>query len=196
MAHPNFEVLVDYVEGKLSPAELTSVEAHLNQPCSHCQGRTRHITELFQIIATDKTVAPPTIVLNRMLAVIKRLAPSRPRLPIRLVFDSWQHAPLAATRSATQAKQLLYSTGELDVDLNFAPSAESTTVRGQVLGSGQPDDQPPPLVVLQSGESIVAVTKTDRLGQFVFQSVPAGQYDLHIEFEDNQIAIEGLQLGQ
>jgi hypothetical protein len=196
MAHPSFENLLNLATGALSSDDRASVEAHVNQPCSHCQAHLRKVTELIQIMANDQTVAPPPPVLQRMLAVIKRLAADRPRLPVRLIFDSWRHAPLAATRSATQAQQLLFAAEGLDIDLHFTPGADNTTVRGQILGGEQPEDRPASLVVLQSGEEIVALTRTDRHGQFVFQSVPAGTYDLHIELEQNQIAIEGLQLGQ
>src|SRR5262245_5859278 len=136
MSHINFETLLDYVEGSLNPETVSAVEAHLAQPCARCQALARQITELTQLMAHDKTAAPPQPLLKRMLAVIhRRPATERPRIPAALIFDSWQHAPLAAVRGAGQAQQLLFSAEGLDIDLHLTSSQDETTVRGQILGS-------------------------------------------------------------
>jgi hypothetical protein len=195
MAHLNFETLLNYVEGSLNPEAASAVEAHLNQPCTRCRALSGQIAELLHLMTHDNTVAPPQPLLQRMLAVVKRhTAPDRPRIPAALVFNSWQHAPLAAVRGSGQAHQLLFSAEGLDIDLHLTSSQDETTVRGQILGSDQDKAQPAPVVNLYSGGDFVATTATDRLGQFVFQSIPAGTYELHIELDYADITIEGIRL--
>ncbi len=196
MPHPSFESLLNYVDGSLPQDTRASIESHLNGPCARCQLRVRRLTQLLQQMAADTTVTPPSHVLNRMLAVVRRLAPNRPRLPAQLVFDSWQHAPLAAMRGASQAQQLLFTAEGLDIDLQVSQGPASATVRGQILGNEPADAQPTAMVVLQAGKEVVATAEPDRLGQFVFRSIPAGTYEIHIEYEQNDIAIDGLHLGQ
>jgi hypothetical protein len=196
MTHPTFETLLNYVDGRISGDERTGIEAHLSLPCSRCQVRVQRIGEVLQLMAQDSTVTSPSPVLRRMLAAIRRLTPNRPRIPVQLVFDSWQHAPLAAMRGATTSQQLLFSAEGVDIDLQVSPDSNGATVRGQILSNSENVAQPAPFIVLQAGEDITASSETDKLGQFVFRSVPAGTYDLHIEFEQNQLAIEGLQIGK
>jgi hypothetical protein len=195
MAHLNFETLLDYVEGLLSSETTAEVETHLNQPCPRCRALVGRITEVTNLMLNDQTQAPPRAVLQRMLATLHRhAAVNRPRVPATLVFNSWQHAPLAAVRGPGQAQQLLYSAEGLDIDLHLTAGQNDTTVRGQILGAARDAAQPTPVVVLYTGGDFVATTTTDRLGQFVFQSLPSGTYDLHIELDDANITIEGIRL--
>jgi hypothetical protein len=196
MKHPSFETLLTYQDGTLTGEEHSAVEAHLNQPCARCQARVQRLGELLQLMATDKTVAPPPPVLRRLVSVFRRLTPNRPRLPIRLVFDSWQHAPLAATRGGSQTQQLLFSAEGWDIDLQISANAGLVSLQGQILGNESLDAQPVPQVLLRSGEALVATTETDRLGQFTFPALPFGAYALHIELENSEIAIEDLHFGQ
>lgn len=197
MAHLNFETILNYVEGSLSLEARSGVEAHLNQPCLHCQALAARVTDLLHLMANDNTIAPPRAVVQRMLAVIHRhAATDRPRIPATLVFDSWQHDPLLAMRGPESAlhQQLLFRAEGLDIDLQLTSSQDDTTVRGQILSAGQDEVLLAPVVVLHSRGDVVAATETDRLGQFAFESVPSGIYDLHIELERADIAIEGIRL--
>ncbi len=198
MTHPDYETLLNYVEASQSVEARASTEAHLNQPCSQCQARTKHIAELLGMLAVpDSTFVPPPAVLRRMLNVPYRQRISeRSTTPLSLVFDSLtQRIVGSRAGGAPNAQQLLFSAEGVDVDLHVTSGPNQLTLRGQVLGSPSGQSRSTILVILQSGEENVLTTETDRLGQFVFHSVPAGTYDLHVELEETEIAIPGLRLG-
>src|ERR671916_835931 len=85
--------------------------------------------------------APPALVSGVVRMFRARRAQSEApgllrRLVAALAFDSSSLTPAFGVRSgqAAPARQLLFSAGDLDVDLRLAQGSEGWTVSGQVLG--------------------------------------------------------------
>ena len=211
MKCPSFEQLIDHVDGKLTPASADSVATHVAD-CEFCAKEHSWYRQVRTLAATDDSTAPPPWVLKRAVRIFEG-APSRPRLAQRigqvvasLVFDSFARPQLAGVRSTeTASRQLLYRAGEYSIDLQVAPSAESSKAGatgadliGQVLREGETTFQSVGglrLQVARGGEA-AHVTVTDPMGEFKISNVVYGVYDLRVELADGQITVPEVPITQ
>lgn len=109
-----------------------------------------------------------------------------------LSFDSFARPLAHGVRGAgaVEGRQLVFSLADLDVAINLRLHGPGPTVdvTGQVLdpivpGGGQ-------TVHLRASEHEVLTTAADELGEFRFESVQPGSYDMVIARERVEIAIE------
>src|ERR1044071_9416118 len=108
MKCPVFEQVIDYLDGKLTPAEAAPVAAHLTTDCAACAETRTWYERLRAVTASDDSVAPPTWVFKQAVRLFETTR--RPRLAerlgdaiARLVFDSFARPQLAGIRSAETA---------------------------------------------------------------------------------------------
>src|SRR5512138_291486 len=130
--HISFAILIEYQERTLSISEQEAVETHLAEPCPACQKNLEHAGELLAAFAQpDETVAPPEAVVERAIGTFPHRSQvvgafpslsamvSLPRIIASLLFDNFKQAPLAAVRGAARSRQLLFTAGEVDIDLQI-----------------------------------------------------------------------------
>jgi hypothetical protein len=199
MAHIKYGILLNYLEDRLSAEERRQVDAHLARPCWQC---ARHLTLLRAVLHTttgDRTSAPPEEVLKRAVDIPKTHQTRQPKPWVRVVaalrFDSHLQLSAAATRGATRARQLLFTTEQLDIDLQIRPGRGDSDLLGQMLGIRRVEEMVPVFVSLQSSAGeLLRATETDPLGQFAFRQIPFGTYDLVFDLENQEVAVTGLEL--
>lgn len=174
--------------------------AHVEQPCARCRAILAHLEQIQQILHQPKIPAqvPAREVLQRMLAVfqVERPTWSR-RILAALQFDSFQQFSLAPVRGLPQSRQMLFRTLDVDIDLRVTQEDGTASIHGQVLmASDRLETAVPPsaTVSLEQAGEIVACTRTDEWGQFLFPYMPAGLYDLFVTYGETQIVIENLSL--
>ncbi len=199
--HPRLVVLIEHILHTLSSEERLEVERHLALPCLRCQTIVSRFEQVWEILRAPKIVsqAPPLPVLQRMVSVfqMERFSWSQ-RISAVLQFDSFRQLSLSPVRGVTQARQMLFSASGVDIDLRVTPEDGAVSVRGQVLGANDVDRQgwqEAILVCLQQAGEVIACTRTDEWGQFLFSYVPTGTYDLLVSYRQTQIAVENLLLG-
>lgn len=207
MACPPFETLIESTDGRLSTAERETVARHV-AGCDACTGTMRWYQSFVVSAAADQSFDPPEWVTRRALRLFEdaREAASRrgvrglvARLRASLVFDSFSGAAspdsVPARRSgALEARQLLFSASPFDVDMLVAPALSSGRVRvtGQVLSSGEGSFESVSglRVELASGDEVMAATATTEFGEFTFEDVGAGVYEVRISGERREIVVE------
>ena len=192
MTHPSFASLLDYVEGSLSPEARAAIDEHLAGPCSQCSAELSRIRAALDALVNDDTAAPSEETLRRAVAAFRArpAAPPRARVAAILVFDNYRQSPLAAVRGpAARARQLLFTAEGLDIDLQITVTEGGATLVGQILGGERPS-----MVRLCRAGEVLDDVGPDSLGRFAFRPVPLGQYDLVIEFDSREVAIEGLEI--
>jgi hypothetical protein len=192
MTHPSFASLLDYVEGSLPPEARAAIDEHLAGPCSQCSVELSRIRAALGALANDDTVAPPEETLRRAVAAFRArpAAPPRVRIAAILVFDNYRQSSLAAVRGpAARARQLLFTAEGLDIDLQITFAEGGATLVGQILGQGQPS-----IVRLHRAGEVLDDVGADAFGRFAFRPIPQGKYDLVIEFDSREVAIEGLEI--
>lgn len=198
MAHFNYETLLNYLEDQLSVEERSQVDAHVSS-CQRCGQRLALLRTVLQSTAGDRTVAPPESILKRAVDIAhgKRESPQHKpwmRVVAALRFDSRLQLSSAATRGATRGRQMLFTTEQVDIDLQIKPGRTDSDLLGQMLSTQRTGEILPAFVSLQSSAGVLLrATETDSLGQFTFRQISSGIYDLVFELEDQEVAITGLE---
>lgn len=201
MTHLTYTTLLSYVGDCLPEADRAQIEAHLfSDLCQQCGSRVARLRAVLEAVTKDNSVAPPASVLRRALDIdLKRpTAPSaQPFLQIlaKLQFDSrLQLSPLLA-RGASKTRHMLFSTPQLDIDLEITPEDGDHSLVGQILDSEQANEPSLAFVSLknETGE-VLQGTETDSLGQFTFQQIPTGVYDLIFDLDSQEVFISSLEL--
>ena len=186
-------------EGRLAPDDTRDVRAHLDA-CTTCAGQLAEVERVTNLMRADTSVdAPRDVFLNAVQLIHVR--PARDgvvagvlrRLVASLSFDSGAQGLAFGVRSgrAEVSRQLIFSAGEVDVDLRLAPAAEGWAVSGQVLGEcaggwaelGGADT---------GGDA--ARAELNELCEFALPTVPAGSYTLRLGLGDTLVEIPGLDL--
>lgn len=198
MTHLNYDTLLNYLENRLSAEERDQVELHLAGSCRQCDRRFAHLQTVLQSVASDRTAAPPEAVLQRAIQIGRqRKSPQRKpweRIVAGLSFDSHLQLSFAATRGVTRTRQMLFTTDQVDIDLQIKPGRTDSDLLGQMLSTQRPVDVAPAFVSLQSNTGgLLRATETDSLGQFAFRQIPPGTYDLIFDLENQEVAITGLE---
>ena len=197
--HIPFERLADMAEGRLAPMDARNVRTHLTS-CPTCAGRLAEVERVTGLMRADNSVdAPRDVLVNAV-----RLFDARParegilagmirRVVASLSFDSSSPGLAFGVRSsqAAASRQLIFSAGDVDVDLRLAPSEEGWAVSGQVLGEcagGWAELGG----VGTSGDA--ARAEFNELCEFALPSVPAGSYTLRLGLGDTLVEIPDLDL--
>lgn len=198
MIHPNYETLIKYVEDQLSMSDLTRTEEHLSHPCQECNNKVTQLRIVLEAVKKNKTVAPPSDVLNRAVAAFRdRPATAhRPLLRVlaELLFDSRLQLSPMGSRGAARTRQMLFTTQHVDIDLSITPEHRDHNLLGQILDREQVDAPSGAFVSLQNEiGTLLRSIETDPLGQFTFKQIPPGVYDLVIDLGSQEVAITGLE---
>lgn len=197
------EQLLDMAQGRAEGAMADRIQVHLASGCARCQDNWDWIQKIVRLTATDDSVEPPRRVLDRAIRLFEVHGPQRKpsvleRMVASLVFDSLAQAqPVGVRQAEPAARQYVYRANDWDVDLSFEVGEEPETINitGQVLKSETAAEEVAniPVHLGQEGK-ILASTVTDRLGEFTFDHVASGTYDLSIELHDQQLWIEPLKV--
>ena len=199
MAHLNYTTLLNYLENRLSAEERSTVEEHLAGSCQHCGGRLTLLQAVLRSTQGDRSAAPPQAVLKRAVDISRSQREHSQRKPwvrvmAALSFDSRLQLSSAATRGATRARQMLFTTEQVDIDLQIKPGRGDSDLLGQMLSTRPSGEVVPAFVSLQNNTgTLLRATETDLLGQFAFRQIPSGSYDLIFDLEQEEIAITGLE---
>jgi hypothetical protein len=198
MTHISYETLLNYLENRLPAEERSKVDEHLAETCHQCDRRMSLVKTVLETAATDHTVAPPSHILqqaiDRAKGQIKEASPKFwNRLVASLTFDSHTQLSFAATRGSGRAHQMLFTTEQVDIDLQIKSGHKDHELRGQVLDAQHSGGFLPAFVSLQNNEGQQRATETDSLGQFAFHGVSSGTYDLVFDLENQEIAVTGLE---
>ena len=195
--HISFARLADLAEGRLSPEEAAEGRAHLAD-CTACSAQAAQLGHLAALMRADTSEdAPPALVSSvvRMFRARRPQGAEEPGLLRRLVaaltFDSNSLQPAFGVRSgqAAPARQMLFSAGDLDVDVRLAAGGDGWTVSGQVLGACEGGE-----VELVSEGSTAARASLNELCEFTLPAVAEGVYTLRLRLDDAEVEIPELSL--
>ena len=193
--HISFERLADLAENRLTDEERRASLSHVTA-CSHCAARLNDMEQLINLMRTDNAEdAPRDVRANAVALFGARGASTKPGIAQRLIaalsFDSARVSPAYGLRSGQpQARQLLYSAGENDLDLRIRPSGAEWFVSGQVLGQCEGGQ-----VELQGeGGTTAADAPLNDLCEFALPPVPTGRYTLRLRLTDMEVEVPDLEL--
>lgn len=192
MKHIEFANLIDKFEGRLSVEQETEITQHLSA-CGDCSAESAKLANFFAYASPDETYTVPQAVTARLLNIYQR-RPATAEAPAKrsilsglLVFDDWAMA-LNERYSGIDSRQLLYRVGEYDIDLRIDFAGEICSLAGQVL-----PEFPNAEITISTGEYTYS-SKLNEFGEFAFETVPQGIYDITIASATDELVLETVAL--
>lgn len=122
-------------------------------------------------IFRSRAVEPKKSLVQKVLAVLKiDLSPNKAAFGER-------------SAASSQARQMLFSAGEIGIDLRISETEKGSNLRGQILGEGFAN------CTIKLGEF---ETVSNELSEFSFAKISGGEYDLTLKTDETEIVIESL----
>jgi hypothetical protein len=198
-----FARLADWVEGRLSEQEASAIEERLAVADSATRAEVAWL-RAFARISEDMVIAsPPSRVRDALIERFEAYAEGKrhpgllQRLVATLTFDSTLRPALGLRAAAVPEaqQQLVYSTDAADVAMHVRPRPQDGLfdLYGQILPLNGTDSGTFGVQVL-AGSSEVATTATNELGEFTFEAVPPGEYEVLAGNERVEIRVPHVEL--
>ena len=192
-----FARLVDLVEGRLAP----EAEAQLRAQIVDDERAKADVRWLMRVVGAMRRSAvweeePSKEVVARAVSLFRPRNSSGALNPLQrfqaiLNFDSLRMPQPVGLRSGQpRERQLLFTAGQLSIDLRIIPSGTLWSLAGQVLGPSTGGGQ----VALASSATTAKVVLNE-LSEFTLPPVPAGDYTLTLRLDDIEIEVDRLQVG-
>ena len=198
----SLERLGDYYEGRADEATATQIRTHLDSGCAHCREGLAWLQETANTLLEVQQVQVPQHMLNRASALFREryLAPVRPSLLARLVFDSRLNLAFAGAREeASQTRQLRYTTETHEIELWEEKAREGGWyLMGQVLPREGGAAMTPQAATLTPSEGPPLSATQARIGEateFHFPEVPAGVYQLALLLNEVELQVPDVTVG-
>ena len=200
----DFETLADWADGRLPEEEARAVEERLAGADEATRAEAEWLRTFSRASREVVLDDPPAAQREELADVFEAYAEGRRqpgtlrRIAASLSFGGGLQ-PLAGVRSAASQEaqgQLIYSTEVADIALNFRrrPQNGRLDLDGQVF----PNDGSEPDafgVQILSGTEEVATTATDELGEFAFEGISPGEYQILVSSAEVEILISPVELG-
>ncbi|NJM39493.1 MAG: hypothetical protein HC853_01330 [Anaerolineae bacterium] len=194
---PSFSHLLDWIEGRLSEQDAATIAAQV----ASASDKTRALAtwlRAFNDVSARATLKPlPSQHHQELLRRFKVRASENQqpslfrRLLASLTFDSGAQLAIAGVRALNglgNQRQMVFSTEAADVVINTQPSKSGSQL--DVLGQVMPTAITPDMafvVQLLYNETEFRITQADDMGEFSFEAVPPGNYDLVLSNEQLEI---------
>ncbi len=198
-----FARLMDWVEGRLSEQEARAVEEWVAAAGSATQADVAWLRAFARVTEATVIASPPATVREALVERFDAYAEGKQhpgllqRLVATLTFDStMQPAPgLRAARAQESQRQLVYSADAADVAMIVRPRTRDglLDLHGQILPVDSADAGIFGVQLL-AGSSEVATTATNELGEFTFEAVPPGVYEVLAGSDRVEIRIPDVEL--
>jgi hypothetical protein len=199
----DFSRLVDWVEGRLSEEEARAVEEQVAAADSSTLADIAWLHKFARAKEGALLESPPAEVRNALVARFEAHVSGRrtpgllERAVAALTFDSGLQPAVGARSVGAQGvrRQLIYSTDVLDIALNFWPRARDKylDLHGQILPRDDAELDSFSVQLLRD-ENELAITATDELGGFAFESIPPGVYTAILGTDRIEVSISAVDL--
>ncbi|MFN8491567.1 MAG: hypothetical protein U0350_28475 [Caldilineaceae bacterium] len=199
-----FEQLLDWLEGRL-PAEVAAeVERQVATAEPDVQGQVNWLRAFGALSRAVSLAKPPEAVRTQLTEQFARYAEAKEqpslfqRLVAALAFDSAHQPAAVGLRSGDveQARQFVYTTARADIALHIQQRKHDQ--RLDLIGQILPNDATLTLdtfcVQLLQGTEEAAITMADDLGEFMFQAINPGVYQLAISGDTMDIQLPTIAL--
>lgn len=207
MREPNgieFERLADLAEGRLSAEEARALEARLADADEAVRADLVWLRAFSRVSGEVVIEEPPDEVRDELMRRFESYTEGvRPpglseRFTAALRFGGGMRPAFGVRAAGREEGQFVYSTGAADIALNVRPRPGGLyDLDGQVLpNNGNGEEVGIYGVQLLSGGSEVETTATDELGEFAFEELEGGTYEVNVSGEGVEVQILGLQLAR
>ena len=193
-----FEQVLDWVEGRLSAAEAADVAAQVAEDPAQME-TAQWLRAFIRRSSSSGLVAPPERARSSVFKMIAaRRKPQHSALQRVVAALLPASGPrLAGVRGSQRAsqRQLTFTAEHADIVVNIQPRArdKQSDIQGQVLPTGNMDAHRLVVQMLRSGAEF-GITMTNKLGEFAFESIPPGSYELIVSSDLAEIELAPITL--
>jgi len=200
----NFARLLDWLEGRLSDEEAEQVAEQVAQFGERARADLGWMRAFQQVSAKTTLAAPPPATRDLLrqrfaeYAKAKQPADILRRLAATLVFDSHVQPAAAGLRAAANQpsqRQLIYAAEIADIALNIQSRQynQHFDLAGQILPKSLIGSVGFSVELLRDAQPI-GTTTADDLGEFAFEDLPPGMYELGLRNEQFDLVIAPIEL--
>jgi hypothetical protein len=200
----SFERVADWVEGRLSEEEARAVEEQVAVAGEAAQAEVQWLRALARVSRETVFDGPSSETREELMRRFHAYGERRrspgflQRLVASLSFDSGLQPAFGVRSSDSQEaalRHLIYTTDAVEIALNIRRRLGDgrLDLDGQVFPA---DDTDPASfsIWLLSGVDEVSLTTSDELGEYSFESVPPGTYQILISSDRVEILISPVEL--
>lgn len=195
MRCPTSQTLIDYQRKKLPLRRMRQIEDHLANACDRCREELEWLGKVSKVISSDDLRQPSPTSLEKAIELFGSKTREIRRLVARLMLDSRRTPRYQGVRTGgTKSAYLVYRAEGVNVDLALRPGrGEGRMILGQVMpDEGDILDIQSVEVKLLEKERMVTFTRTNPLGEFVFDDIPRGTYGVKVDWGASELEIEDL----
>lgn len=200
----DFDYLADWAGGRLPEAESRAVEERLKGADEVTRADAAWLKTFSRVSRDIVLEDPPAAQREGLAEAFEAYAKGRwrpgpiKRFAATLSFGGGLQPALGVRSAASQESQgqLIYTTEAADIAINYRHRPENGRLEldGQVF----PNEEEEPGVFgvqLLKGTDEAATTATDELGEFAFQGVEPGEYQILVSSDEVEILISPVDLG-
>jgi len=186
MRHLSIEALIECAEGRLTPEDKQTVEQHISS-CALCFAEASEWFLLLDLMKVSTLESAPEHAIRNCFAIydIPKPVSKLRQLYAALVFDGANVPAVAGVRGVTDCHQILFRTGDVDVDLRIG--GKPRVILGQILRRGAGHFLAGVPVGLRQADRQIESTISDALGEFRFGIAPAGKLRLHADLPEYRL---------
>ena len=194
MKHFSDELWADFVRNLAPASAALAMQKHIGDGCSKCEAVLKSWQSVFRIAQEEGRYSPPQDAVRIAKAQFATVAGVQKGRQARLVFDSNLQPVTAGVRGSISARQLLYETDELYIDLRLEPQREANRERvclvGQILDRTSETRAAQGLKVqLMQGQQAVTDTATNQHGEFQLEFDAGKDMCLSIGHEKDRMVV-------
>jgi hypothetical protein len=200
----SFERLTDWVEGRLSEEEARAVEEQVAVAGEATRAEVQWLRAFTHVSGDTVLDVPSPEVREELIRRFDAYAEGRwspgflQRLVASLSFDSGLQPAFGVRSAGSQEaaqRQLVYTTDAAEIALNIRPRPRdgSLDLDGQVFPTDDVDPASFSIQLLSNADE-AGLIATDELGEFGFESVPPGTYQVLVSSDRVEILISPVEL--
>jgi hypothetical protein len=192
--------LYGYAVAQVAARPAARVRAHLESGCGRCAGRIQFWRRSFRALSAAHAPEPPGDVLNRAILLFRQRGPKPSllqRVAAALSFDSRLQPVLVGARdTAGTSVHLGFDADAARVDLMCEPDLRSPTPVWRMIGQALAADDGAECGwrVCLEGASGRVETRTDATGEFGFEGISPGGYQLALRDLKREIVLPRIEL--
>ena len=176
MTHFSMQDCVDFARGVMEAEGIAKMQQHLKEGCSKCLKNIEIWRHVMKFAKKEAQYTPPDSsirLVEASFAMRQLMSGGTQKFELAtLVFDSSKVVTLAGVRGGyAPARQLLYKSGSVCIDMQMQPKpgSDSVVLMGQLLDSSRPAHGigDVPVSLLCEGDTLSRKT-TNQVGEFEF----------------------------
>lgn len=175
MKHFSTEVWIDYARQVDGRGQRAAMQKHLDGGCSKCLKTMEIWRHVVTLTKNQKAFEPPATAVQEAQAsfALRKVIPFEAgKLEVaKMLFDNFAQPVAAGIRGSFAARQLVYRSGSVCIDMRMQPKpgSDSVVLIGQLLDSTKPEHgiSGIPVSLVCEGDTVLR-RRTNDVGEFDF----------------------------